>query len=153
MRTRLTRYLWESLAGFSLWPVLLFAQSSDLAQNLTDCKNGWETCDRSRLSQSESVDVALADHLRDVAPVDPGDDGLPVQPEGLSIDGARGVAHGEHGEGVSVAGRAVFDIEDEERILDSRPDGERREVDGWRHEGKLWHEGHERHRRHDLTTA
>ena len=57
----------RAVSCLSLWPVLLLAQSSNLAENLTDCKNGWETCDRSRLSQSEPADVALSDHRRDVS--------------------------------------------------------------------------------------
>jgi len=44
---------------FSFWPILVFAQSSDLTQNLADCKNGWESCERSKLSESELADVAL----------------------------------------------------------------------------------------------
>ncbi len=46
-------------ACFGFWPILLVAQSSDATQNLADCKNGWESCDRSKLSQSEFADVAM----------------------------------------------------------------------------------------------
>jgi hypothetical protein len=54
-------------ACFGFWTILLVAQSSDATQNLADCKNGWESCDRSRLSQSEFADVARAEHHRDVS--------------------------------------------------------------------------------------
>ena len=33
-----------------LWPILAFAQSSDLARNLEACKAGREVCDQSKLS-------------------------------------------------------------------------------------------------------
>jgi hypothetical protein len=46
-------------AGVTLWPILLFAQSSgpnpdaqNAAQNLDACKAGRDTCDRSKLSSS-----------------------------------------------------------------------------------------------------
>lgn len=48
MKINLSKYRWAQLACLSLWPILLCAQSSDLAQNLADCKSGWESCDRSR---------------------------------------------------------------------------------------------------------
>jgi hypothetical protein len=67
MRVTLRKCLWAQVACLSLWPVLALAQSSDLAQNLADCKNGRETCDRSKLNQSESADVALAGHGRNVS--------------------------------------------------------------------------------------
>jgi hypothetical protein len=67
MNFTLRKYRWAQVACLILWPILVCAQSSDLKQNLDDCKNGWETCDRSRLSQSESAAVALADHRRNVS--------------------------------------------------------------------------------------
>src|SRR5438477_2673119 len=67
MRIYPSKYLLVPVACMSLWPIILFADPSDRAQNLADCKSGWETCDRSKLSQSESADVALSDHRRDVA--------------------------------------------------------------------------------------
>jgi len=67
MRVTLRKCLLAQVACLSLWPVLAFAQSSDLAQNLADCKNGRETCDRSKLNQLESADVALAGHVRNVS--------------------------------------------------------------------------------------
>src|SRR6267142_3825473 len=66
MKVSLWEY-WTLGACLSLLPIALFAQSSDLAQNLVDCKNGRETCDRSKLSQSESADVARANHARNVS--------------------------------------------------------------------------------------
>src|ERR1700747_2374047 len=66
MKDSLSKY-WALVACLSLWPIALFAQSSYLEQNLTDCKNGRETCNRSKLSQSESADVALASHRRNVS--------------------------------------------------------------------------------------
>src|SRR5689334_1587447 len=60
------RFLWAQAACLSLWPILAFAQSPNLAQNLADCNAGRESCDRSRLSQSESADAALAAHARNV---------------------------------------------------------------------------------------
>jgi hypothetical protein len=54
-------------ACLGFWPVLLFAQSSDVTQNLGDCKNGFASCDGSRLSESESADVARAEHRRNVS--------------------------------------------------------------------------------------
>jgi hypothetical protein len=62
MKINLSKYRWAQLASLSLWPILLCAQSSDLAQNLADCMHGWQSCDHTRLSPSESADVALAEH-------------------------------------------------------------------------------------------
>jgi hypothetical protein len=60
MKVNLRQRPWVQVACLSLWPILLFAQSSDLAQNLADCKNGREACDRSKLTPSQSDAVALA---------------------------------------------------------------------------------------------
>jgi hypothetical protein len=54
-------------ACFGFWPILLVAQPSDATQNLADCKNGWESCDRSKLNKSEFADVAHAEHRREVS--------------------------------------------------------------------------------------
>ena len=54
MRTSLRRYLGTQIACITLWPVLVIAQSTDLAQNLSACKNGWASCDRSKLTRTES---------------------------------------------------------------------------------------------------
>ena len=67
MNVTLRRCLWAEVACLTLGPVLLFAQPSDLAQNLADCKSGRDACDRSRLSQSELVEVALARHEHNVS--------------------------------------------------------------------------------------
>src|SRR5438552_2412683 len=61
MKFSLSKQLWVLAAFFSLWPSFLFAQASNVSQNLVDCKNGRETCDRSRLSKSESAEVALSE--------------------------------------------------------------------------------------------
>jgi hypothetical protein len=44
-----------------------FAQTSDLGQNLDACRSGLEVCDLSELSQSESADVAVVRHGRNVS--------------------------------------------------------------------------------------
>ena len=67
MKANLRKYLWAPVACLSLWPVLAFAQSPDLSQNLEACKAGRETCDRSRLSAPQLAEVALASHGRNVA--------------------------------------------------------------------------------------
>jgi len=66
MKVRFRKYLRTQVAFLSLWPMLAFAQSSDLSQNLAECKAGRDACDRSKLSQSEASDVALAAHMRNV---------------------------------------------------------------------------------------
>ena len=65
MKVTLRKFLWT--AGFSLWPILSLAQSSDLVQNLADCKSARETCDRARLSPKELAEVTLAQHARNVS--------------------------------------------------------------------------------------
>ena len=60
MKTSLRRCLWAQVACLSLWPILAFAQSPDLAQNLEACKAGSEACDQSKLSAAQLADVALA---------------------------------------------------------------------------------------------
>jgi hypothetical protein len=50
-----------------LSPILAFAQSPDVAQNLDACKTGRESCDQSKLSDAQSADSALAAHGRNVA--------------------------------------------------------------------------------------
>jgi len=62
MKINLSKYRWAQVACLSLLPILVCAQSSDLAQNLADCVNGWQSCDHSKLSVSESADVAVAEH-------------------------------------------------------------------------------------------
>src|SRR5438876_7805993 len=67
MKVSLRKCLLVQVACLGLWPILLFAQSPHLAQNLADCRNGRETCDPSKLSPSQSADVALAGHGRNVS--------------------------------------------------------------------------------------
>jgi len=67
MKVRISKYFWVQIACTSLWPVLLFAQSSDLVKNLEDCKYGVDTCDRSRLTPSQSAAVDLTRHGRNVS--------------------------------------------------------------------------------------
>ena len=66
MKNNLRKYLQMQAASLSLLSVLVFAQPSDLAENLAACKNGRDSCDRSKLTQSESVALTLADHARNV---------------------------------------------------------------------------------------
>ena len=67
MKTSTRRYLGAQIACITLWPVLVIAQSSDLAQNLSACKNGWASCDRFKLTQTESEAVAVTSHQREVS--------------------------------------------------------------------------------------
>lgn len=67
MRVSLRKCFWAQVACLSLWPVLALAQSSDLFQNLEACKDGREACDHSQLSHSQSADLALAVHRRNVS--------------------------------------------------------------------------------------
>ena len=55
------------VACVSLWPASVWAGPSDAPENLLACKQGQESCDRSRLSLAELTEVARADHARDVA--------------------------------------------------------------------------------------
>jgi hypothetical protein len=77
------------VACLSLWPILAFAQSSDLAQNVAECKAGRDTCDRSKLSQSEATDVALAAHFRNVVNCrngyDPWERSKLTEPEAIAL--------------------------------------------------------------------
>ena len=66
MKVSWQKCLWAQVVCLSLWPVLLLAQSSNVAQNLEACKIGREACDRSKLSQAELREVALAGHGRNV---------------------------------------------------------------------------------------
>ncbi len=68
MKAILRKCLWAQVACLSLGlsPVVAFAQSSDLAQNLETCKAGREICDQSKLSAAQLAEVALAAHGRNV---------------------------------------------------------------------------------------
>src|SRR5438132_505968 len=61
MKINLSKYRCAQVACLSLWPILLCAQSSDLAQNIGDCQDGFGACERSKLTPSElmGVDIAL----------------------------------------------------------------------------------------------
>src|SRR5229473_3304350 len=66
MKVTLSRRLWAHVACLSLWPVILFAGTPDPAINLSACKNGWPSCDHSRLTLTGVTEVALAEHARNV---------------------------------------------------------------------------------------
>ena len=59
------------LAWLSVWlsvlPVLLFAAPPDPAANLSACKNGWSSCERSRLTPVELAVVTLAERARNLS--------------------------------------------------------------------------------------
>ena len=67
MKASLRKCLWAQVACLSLWPILAFAQSPDLAQNLETCKAGREICDRSKLSAAQLAEVTFAAHGRNVS--------------------------------------------------------------------------------------
>lgn len=64
---RLPARIWAHVAWLSLLPVFLFAGPLDPAANLSACKNGWPSCERSRLTLVEMTEVALAGHMRNVS--------------------------------------------------------------------------------------
>jgi hypothetical protein len=64
MKITMRTLLWALVACLGFWHGLVFAQSSDNKQNLWACKNGWEACDRSKLTQSESAELTMAEHQR-----------------------------------------------------------------------------------------
>jgi hypothetical protein len=66
MNISLRNCLGKQVACLSLWPILAFAQSSDLSSNLANCKAGHDTCDRSKFSQSEATEVTLVVHRQNV---------------------------------------------------------------------------------------
>lgn len=55
------------LAWLSLLPVLLFAAPPDPAANLSACKSGWSSCERSLLTPIELTAVTLAEHARNLS--------------------------------------------------------------------------------------
>src|SRR5207245_205160 len=67
MKVSLRKCLLVQVACLGLWPILLFAQSPDLAQNLANCRNGYDSCDHSKLTQQETIALALADHQQNVS--------------------------------------------------------------------------------------
>src|SRR5260370_23355658 len=58
------RLLLAVLGCLSLPCLLASAQATDRDQNLSACKNGWGTCDRSLLTPPEAMEVAAAYHRR-----------------------------------------------------------------------------------------
>src|SRR5579872_7293386 len=66
MKVSLRKSFGVSLVCLSLWSIFAFAQFSDVSSNLENCKAGRETCDRSKLSQSEAAEVAIAVHRQNV---------------------------------------------------------------------------------------
>jgi hypothetical protein len=58
--------IWAHVAWLSLCPVVVLAGAPDAAANLSACKNGWSSCERSRLTLVEMTEVARADHARNV---------------------------------------------------------------------------------------
>jgi len=57
---------WLYLACLSLWPASLLAGAPASTPNFLACKQGASSCDRSRLTLSESTELARADHARNV---------------------------------------------------------------------------------------
>jgi len=54
---------------------ILFGQQSNTSEhqrNVSDCRNGWGTCDRSQLSDREATALAVAEHRRNVSNCDNG---------------------------------------------------------------------------------
>ena len=66
MKTSLWKCFGAQVVCLSLWPILAFAQSADLSQNLAACKAGRDACDRSKLGQSGATGAALAVHAQNV---------------------------------------------------------------------------------------
>src|SRR5437868_14622922 len=67
MKVIMRALLWALVGCLGLWHTVVFAQSSDDTQSLLACNRGWEACDRSKLTQSESVALTLTDHARNVS--------------------------------------------------------------------------------------
>jgi hypothetical protein len=89
MKSSLRKCFGALVTCLSLWPILAFVQSSDLAQNLETCKAGRDTCDPSRLTPSEAADGALAAHVRNVVNCrngyDPCDRSKLTEPEAIAL--------------------------------------------------------------------
>jgi hypothetical protein len=58
--------IWAHVALLSLWPAVVLAGAPATVANLSACKNGWSSCERSRLTLTEMTEVARADHARNV---------------------------------------------------------------------------------------
>ena len=55
---------WAHVAWLSLLPAFLLAGTPDPAANLSACKNGWPSCEPSRLTLVEVTEVAAAQRAR-----------------------------------------------------------------------------------------
>lgn len=58
------------LVWFIFCSGILFSQQSNISEhqrNVSNCRNGWETCDRSQLTDAEVTALAVADHRRNVS--------------------------------------------------------------------------------------
>src|SRR5713101_1885526 len=64
---RLAAPIWAQVAWLSLLPVFLPAGTLDPAANLSACKKGWLSCERSRLTLVEMTEVTLAGRARNVS--------------------------------------------------------------------------------------
>lgn len=64
---RLAAPIWVHVACLSLLAVPLFAGTRDPAANLSACKNGWTSCERSWLTLVEMTEVTLAGRARNVS--------------------------------------------------------------------------------------
>ena len=49
------------------YAALMSAQSPDHEQNLFACKNGWDSCDRSALTQADKNEVTAAKHEQNIS--------------------------------------------------------------------------------------
>jgi hypothetical protein len=58
--------IWAHVAWLSLWPAVVLAGAPATVANLSACKNGWSSCERSWLTLTEMTEVARADHARNV---------------------------------------------------------------------------------------
>jgi len=67
MVSNLRRCLWAQLACLVLWPALALPQSSDPVQNLEACKAGRDACDGSKLSPSQTAELAATNRERNVS--------------------------------------------------------------------------------------
>src|SRR5579863_4927084 len=99
MKVSLQKCLWGLAACFSLWPILLCAQSSDPAQsphrdNVSNCRSGFDSCDHSELTEPEAIALALAKHQRNVSDCNHGM--LSCDPSKLTQSEAGEMAVAEH---------------------------------------------------------
>ena len=57
-----------SLIMFLIWySALLSAQSASHEQNLFACKNGWDSCDRSALTETDKNEVTTAKRQQNIS--------------------------------------------------------------------------------------